>query len=364
MYEDGVQFWKYMKLNFMSSLVKTYALKYIVTALLGSAAVYVAIKLPLSNGETILILTVIALIIIYMYVDKKIQYMIQLSFLWGILYAPIIIWLRGYVSRNHAILIGFPAIVSFTWALAYAYRKKLSAKNILVASLMTLLLMEGPIRLINFSSTLTSLPSFIFNIAGILIGNMLFIKRGKVAWLSFSIVFGCAVWMFCEGGSMWANRVSYGTYTGKINIPAGDNYKLYDEKGDVLSLSKMDGKIVLLDFWCDGCGACWRKFPVIQNLYDTHRMNSNVFIAGVFVESKKGEYENNMNKFHKKYTFPVFRVSKGDALVTELSIKHFPTVAVMDANGVFRGLGSAEVAMNIFDDLVKDSFRNRLRLVM
>lgn len=29
-----------------------------------------------------------------------------------------------------------------------------------------------------------------------------------------------------------------------------------EKKEDVLSLSKMDGKIVLLDFWCDGCGAC------------------------------------------------------------------------------------------------------------
>lgn len=327
-------------------------LKYIATALLGSVTAYVSIKLPLSNAETIFILTVIAMLIIYMYANKKIQYMIQLSFLWGIIYVPIIIWLRGYYSRYHAILIGFPAIVLFTWGLAYAYRKKLSTKNILAVSLMTLLLMEGPVRIINFSSTLISLPSFIFNIAGILIGNMLFVKRNKLAWSSFLIILGCAAWMFCEGGPMWTNWTFHRTFTGKICIPVDTNYKLYDEKGDVLFLSKMDGKIVLLDFWCDGCGACWRKFPVIQSLYDTHRMDNNIFIAGVFVESKKGEYENNMKKFHKKYTFPVFRVSKGDSLVTKLSIRRFPTVAVMDATGVFQGLGSTEVAMNIFDDLV------------
>ena len=256
-------------------------------------------------------------------------------------------------SRNHAILLGFPAIVLFTWALAYAYRNKLSAKNILAVSLMTLLLLEGPVRIINYSSTLVSLPSFIFNIAGILIGNMLFIKRNKVAGFSFLIIFGCAVWMFCEGGAMWANRIFNGTFTGKICTPVDDTYKLYDEKGDVLSLSEMEGKIVLLDFWCNGCGACWRKFPVIQSLYDAHRMNGNVVIAGVFVEGKNGEYENNMKKFHEKYTFPVFRVTKEDPLVTELSIKSFPTIAVMDANGVFRGMGGTEVVVSIFDDLVE-----------
>lgn len=328
-------------------------LKYIATALLGSVAAYVSIKLPLLHAETILFLTVIAMLIIYMYANKKIRYMIQLSFLWGVIYAPIIMWLRGYVSRNHAILIGFPAIVLFTWALAYAYRNKLSAKNILVVSLMTLILLEGPVRVINYSSTQVSLPSFIFNIIGILIGNMLFIKRNKVAWLSFLIVFGCAVWMFCEGGAMWANRIFNGTFTGKICTPIDDNYKLYDEKGDVLFLSEMEGKIVLLDFWCNGCGACWRKFPVIQSLYDTYRMNGNVVIAGVFVESKNGEYENNMKKFHKKYTFPVFKVSKEDSLVKQLSIKSFPTVAVLDANGVFQGLGNTDIAIDIFEEQVE-----------
>lgn len=327
-------------------------LKYIATALLGSVAAYVSIKLPLLHAETIFFLTVIAMLIIYMYANKKIRYMIQLSFLWGVIYALVIMVFRG-VSRNHAILIGFPAIVLFTWALAYVYRNKLSAKNILAVSLVTLILLEGPVRIINYSSTLVSLPSFIFNITGILIGNMLFIKRNKVAGFSFLIVFGCAVWMFCEGGATWANRIFNGTFTGKICTPVDDTYKLYDEKGDVLSLSEMEGKIVLLDFWCNGCGACWRKFPVIQSLYDTHRMNGNVVIAGVFVESKNGEYENNMKTFHRKYTFPVFKVSKEDSLVKKLAIKSFPTIAVMDANGVFRGLGSTEVVMNIFDDLVE-----------
>lgn len=327
-------------------------LKYIATALLSSVAAYVSIKLPLLHAETIFFLTVIAMLIVYMYANKKIRYMIQLSFLWGVIYALIIMGFRC-ISRNHAILLGFPAIVLFTWVLAYAYRNKLSAKNILVVSLMTLILLEGPVRIINSSSTLISLPSFIFNIAGIFIGLMLFIRRNKVAWLSFLIVFGCAVWMFCEGGYMWANRIFNGTFTSKICTPIDDNYKLYDEKGDVLFLSEMEGKIMLLDFWCNGCGACWRKFPVIQSLYNTHRMNGNVFIAGVFVESKNGEYENNMKEFHKKYTFPVFRVSKEDSLVKELSIKSFPTVAVMDVNGVFRGLGSTDIAIDIFEEQVE-----------
>ena len=96
-------------------------LKYIATALLGSVAAYVSIKLPLLHAETIFFLTVIAMLIIYMYANKKIRYMIQLSFLWGVIYALVIMVFRG-VSRNHAILIGFPAIVLFTWALAYAYQ--------------------------------------------------------------------------------------------------------------------------------------------------------------------------------------------------------------------------------------------------
>lgn len=330
-------------------------LRCIATAVLSFTAVYLLFRLPLMNAETILLLMLVAMLIIYMYAGKKIRYMLQLSFLWGIIYVPIIIGLRGYVSRDHTILIGFPAIVLFTWILSYLYRKKLSMGNILVTTLMTLVLLEGPIRIINYSSTLISLPSFIFNIAGILIGNMLFRKRNKATWVSFLIVFGCAVWMFSKGYSMWANKLSNGTYTGKIDVTVDKSYYLYSEKGDTLFLSKMGGKIVLLDFWCEGCGFCWQKFPAIQNLYDTYKTNEKIIIAGIFVESKRGEYENNMKEFHKKYTFPVFRVFKREPLVTDLSIKSFPTVAVVDGEGVFRGLGSTGVVMKIFDDLVKSS---------
>ena len=54
-------------------------LKYIATVLLGSVAAYVSIKLPLLHAETIFFLTVIAILIIYMYANKKIRYMIQLT---------------------------------------------------------------------------------------------------------------------------------------------------------------------------------------------------------------------------------------------------------------------------------------------
>lgn len=328
-------------------------LKYIATAFLGFIAVYLSYHFPRFNAELVFLYMIIVMITIYMYAGKKARHIIQLSFFWGIIYAFVIISLRS-ISRNYAILIGFPLIVLFTWGMTYCYRKKLSKKNMLIVLLATLILLEGPVRIINFSGTLISLPSFIFNLVAILIGNMLFSKHNRIIWLSFGSVLGCAVWMFCQGGDMWANKIVHGTYTGKISKLA-NNYLLYDEKGDTLFLSQMKGKIVLLDFWSNGCGVCWQKFPMIQDLYDKYRVNENIVIAGIFVEMKEGEYEENMKKFRHKYTFPVFRVSKGDSLVEDLSVKRFPSLAVLDADGAFRGFGNIELIMKIFNNLVEDS---------
>ncbi|RLT81000.1 TlpA family protein disulfide reductase [Bacteroides acidifaciens] len=325
-------------------------LKYIVTAFLAFIIVYLSCNFPLFNAELIFLYMVIIMIIIYLYAGKKVRYMIQLSFFWGIIYAFVIISLRS-ISRNHAILIGFPTIVLFTWGFTYCYRKKLSKKNIFIMLLMTLIFLEGPVRIINFSGTLISLPSFIFNLVAILIGCMLFFSRyNRIIWLSFGGVLGCAVWMFCQGGDMWAHKVVHGTYTGKIYRLAND-YFLYDEKGDTLFLSQLKGKIVLLDFWSNGCGVCWEKFPMMQDLYDKYK-NENVFIAGVFVEKKEGEYEENMKKFSCKYTFPIFKVSKDASLVKDLSVKRFPSLAVLDTDGVFRGFGNIEIVIKMFNNMV------------
>lgn len=70
------------------------------------------------------------------------------------------------------------------------------------------------------------------------------------------------------------------------------------------------------------------------------------------LKKKEGEYEENMKKFSCKYTFPIFKVSKDASLVKDLSVKRFPSLAVLDTDGVFRGFGNIEIVIKMFNNMV------------
>lgn len=65
---------------------------------------------------------------------------------------------------------------------------------------------------------------------------------------------------------------------GLTNNPAPD-FTLPTTEGDSVSLSKLKGKMVLLDFWGIGCGPCYRLMPVLERFYQTHK--SEVYMYGI-----------------------------------------------------------------------------------
>lgn len=213
---------------------------------------------------------------------------------------------------------------------------------------------EVPIRIIHFSSTLESLPSFLFVVAGIAIGYQLFRKPCFNNWLLASIVMGFAIWVYYDGYNMWLNKLRFGTYNGQVNKEMPQDYSFKDEKGDTVLLSQMQGKIVLLDFWSAHCGVCWDKFPKVQELYDNYQTTEKVIVSGVFIEYKEHEWGNNIEEFKNKYSFPTYRISKDNPLITNLPITVLPTIAIFDQKGVLKYLGNTEGASQQLINLTKE----------
>ncbi|MDD4175815.1 MAG: TlpA disulfide reductase family protein [Bacteroidales bacterium] len=55
---------------------------------------------------------------------------------------------------------------------------------------------------------------------------------------------------------------------------------LHGDEEVTLCLDEQRGKVLVLDFWSTGCGACFRKFPDIETLHQ-HYANENVEVVAV-----------------------------------------------------------------------------------
>lgn len=125
-----------------------------------------------------------------------------------------------------------------------------------------------------------------------------------------------------------------------ISTPAPD-FTLVSITGDTVKLSRLRGKVVLLDFWGIGCGPCYQLMPVIERFYQAHK--NDLYIYGI-------ESWNNTSEKIKEtlaqfgWTYPCL---VGSSEVSKLyKVTGVPSMFVIDkrqhslhARGVYVGQG-------------------------
>lgn len=123
-----------------------------------------------------------------------------------------------------------------------------------------------------------------------------------------------------------------------IDKPAPD-FTLVGLDGKKVTLSKLKGKVVVVDFWATWCGPCIQSFPHLQKVYEKYSKDPNVVILAVNTwENEKGEArEKTVRKFiaDKKYTFSVL-FDQDNATVTAFGVEGIPTKFMIDKNGRIR----------------------------
>lgn len=120
------------------------------------------------------------------------------------------------------------------------------------------------------------------------------------------------------------------------NIPSNiaTDFQLRNLDGQVVSLSSLQGKPVLLNFWTTWCLPCREEMPLLQEVFeDGGWKDEGLVILGVDV----GESAFTVAEFMRTngYTFPVL-LDVEQNVAPDYNIRSIPTTFFIDRNGIIR----------------------------
>jgi cytochrome c biogenesis protein CcmG/thiol:disulfide interchange protein DsbE len=147
--------------------------------------------------------------------------------------------------------------------------------------------------------------------------------------LALALIISCSCFAVHCGSSSETSAVSAEMESELLDLPSEEINDL-DTQGRTLSLSKLKGKVVVLNFWGSWCGPCRYETPDLVKMYQELNGKGLEVLAVNYGDEKESALAF-MNKYQVRY--PVIF----DRGYTDLySIGSFPTNIVIDRRGRIR----------------------------
>jgi peroxiredoxin len=112
---------------------------------------------------------------------------------------------------------------------------------------------------------------------------------------------------------------------------------LTNPKGDTVSLSSLQGKVVLIDFWASWCGPCRLSNRHLVKLYSKYK-SRGFEIFGVSLDEDKKDWVKAINK--DKISWPQVIDNRGWQATTAIdwNLYQIPSSFLINKNGIIVGV--------------------------
>jgi peroxiredoxin len=165
-------------------------------------------------------------------------------------------------------------------------------------------------------------------------------------WAALAIalpVLGCSVQ---EGGDAGSTANASDSKRAARLAP---DFTLPDLQGQNVSLSDLNGKTVVLDFWATWCLPCIYQIPVLNEFWNAHREAGDVAVIGVAVDTEGAEIVAPWVAEHGVE----YRIVIGDeSLARKFGAMGFPTLAIITPDGHIDSLHVGLIELEKLEDLV------------
>lgn len=244
----------------------------------------------------------------------------------------------------------------FTYNILCKKEKMNNTFFLVIAIYIGIFSIELPIRIMNWEDTLGTVLPLVCTCMGIF--NTYLYHRYRLKSVSMIFITGL-IWIYCifYGQKNLMNYINFNHISSSVCISnnIGDAI-VYKTTDDSLCLRDLKHKYLLLDFWNSECGVCYKKFPLIQELYDKYKLCDDVLISGIFVKSKYdkdlGGGKNILLK--RGYTFPTFATEQETDFFRKSGVKVYPTVLILDEDRNIVYIGSVDEASDKLKELLND----------
>jgi len=140
-------------------------------------------------------------------------------------------------------------------------------------------------------------------------------------------------------------QVKVGQLAPEISLP--------DTKDNVINLSSLKGKVVLIDFWASWCMPCRASIPEVVKLYNKYQ-SKGFEVYGVSIDEKKSAWLKAIK--HDQITYPQVNDKAGwYAKVTEVyGVNEIPATFLLNKKGEI-------VALNLEGKNLEDKINELLQ---
>lgn len=127
--------------------------------------------------------------------------------------------------------------------------------------------------------------------------------------------------------------------------PAAPDFTVYDVEGNAVSLSSMQGKPVVVNFWASWCGPCKSEMPDFQKAYEQHGEAVHFMIVNMTDGMQETQEKAKAYVDKQGFTFPVYYDTDMDAAMA-YGVNTIPATYFVAADGslIARANGAISLA--------------------